>query len=121
MKLKKFCFGLIMVIDAQLGAVQRNDLQKKDFALSARLKNVASVCFALKADEMFKVVDEIDMRGDFNDRGGNFDEIFGIDSTTLIRCASDMRKTTILQEQCRHNRETYLACMDDIDFLDYQI
>lgn len=90
------------------------------FALSVRLKNLASVCFALKADEMFEVIDKIDMRGDFNDRGGNFDEIFGIDSTTLIRCASDMRKTTILQEQCRRNREMYLACMDDMDFLDYQ-
>ena len=90
------------------------------FALSARLKNVASVCFALKTDEMFEVADEIDMRGDFNDRGGNFDEIFGIDSAALIHCASDMRKTTILQEQCKHNRETYLACMDDMDFLDYQ-
>ena len=30
MKLKKFFFGLIMVIDAELGAVQRNDLQKKE-------------------------------------------------------------------------------------------
>ncbi len=32
------------------------------FALSARLKNLVSVCFALKADTMFAVIDEIDMR-----------------------------------------------------------
>ncbi len=51
-----------------------------NFSLSPRLKDVAFVCIVANADEMLFVIGRIDMRGDFRDRGGSFDEIFGIDA-----------------------------------------
>lgn len=83
-----------------------------NFSLSARLKDVASVCIAANADEMLFVINRIDMRGDFRDRGGNFDKIFCIDAPTLINCAVAVCNENILKEQFGRNREIYLNCME---------
>lgn len=83
-----------------------------NFSLSARLKDVASVCIAANTREMLFAIDRIDMRGDFRDRGGSFDEIFGIDAVTLINCAAVMHRENILREQFERNREIYLNCME---------
>jgi len=87
--------------------------------LSKRLKNIASVCFAARANEMLYAIDKMDMRDDFRNRGGSFDLIFGVDSYWLIRCAALMKKEGILREQFVRNREIYLKCMDDLNFMLY--
>jgi len=83
-----------------------------NFPLSARVRDVLSVCFAARTGEMIYVVASLDMRGDFSERGGNFDEIFHIDSDTLIRYGSYLMEGNILKEQFQRNREAYLAWME---------
>ncbi len=90
-----------------------------NYPLSGCLKNIISVCFAARTDEMLYAVSRMDMRGIFEDRGMNFDRIFGLDSYWLIRCAAVMRKEKILEEQFGRNREIYLKCMDDLNLTLY--
>lgn len=90
-----------------------------NFPLSRRLKNVVRACLAARADEMLYVMDSMDMRGYFEDRGGSFDQILGVDSCWLIECAAVRRKDNILKEQFGRNREIYLKCMNDMSFTLY--
>lgn len=83
-----------------------------NFSLSARLKDVLTICFAARTNEMFFSISYLDMRGDLDKIGGRLDEIFGIDAKILMRCAAVLGKENILKEQFQRNREAYLACMD---------
>ena len=84
-----------------------------NFSLSARLKDVLTICFAARTNEMIFAISGLDMRGDLDKIGGRLDEIFGLDAKILMCCAAALGKENILKEQFRRNREAYLACMDD--------
>ncbi len=90
-----------------------------NYALSRLLKNIVLVCFAARADEMLEAIACMDMRGDFEDRGGSYDQIFGVDSYWLIRYAVKRWEEKILKEQFVRNREIYLKCMDEQNFTLY--
>lgn len=90
-----------------------------NFSLSARLKDVLTICFAARTNEMILSIFGLDMRGDLDKIGGRLDEIFGIDAKILMCCAAVLGKENILKEQFQRNREAYLACMEGRDIEDY--
>lgn len=90
-----------------------------NYKQSARLKNVLKICLAANTKEMLNIMDNMDMRGALNQNGGDFDEVFGIDSKKYITWAAEKMKTGILKEQFKRNREAYLECMNTVDFDSY--
>ncbi|MCI8800009.1 MAG: DUF4132 domain-containing protein [Lachnospiraceae bacterium] len=87
-----------------------------NYKQSVRLKNVLKICIAANPKEMLNIMDNMDLRGELNQNGGDYDEVFGIDSRKYIIWAAEKMKTGILNAQFKRNREVYLDCMNAVDF-----
>nr|WP_300840444.1 DUF4132 domain-containing protein [uncultured Acetatifactor sp.] len=90
-----------------------------NYKQSTRLKNVLKICLAANTKEMLNIMDNMDLRGDLNQNGGDYDQVFGIDSRKYISWAAEKMKTGILSAQFKRNREVYLDCMNIVDFDSY--
>lgn len=90
-----------------------------NYAQSYRLKNVVKICLAAGGDVMLDIMDSLDLRGALGEKGGMFDEIFGLDCRVLIKWAAVKGKTGILREQFKRNRDIYLNYMNAADFDTY--
>ncbi len=90
-----------------------------NFALSPRLKNVASICLAGDWESALEDMEDLDLRHDMGKLGSRFDEIFQMDVKNYIAWAASEKKSKILKEQFAKNRETYLQCMDAADYETY--
>jgi len=86
-----------------------------NYMLSARLQNIVSLCLAADADSALGTMEWVDVREEMKNRGGCFDQIFGVDSTKLIDWASKNNQKILREQFCR-NREVYLKYLDSCDF-----
>ena len=55
-----------------------------NYAQSPMLGNVLKICLAADTANMLDIMDNIDLRGDLNERGGAFDETFSMDKKKFI-------------------------------------
>lgn len=90
-----------------------------NYTLSAPLKNMVMVCFAANTEQMLDIISDLDLRNDLRRKGGNYDEIFGMDSKKYIRWAAQKNRKNILKSQFERNQKAYLECMDSADFETY--
>lgn len=86
-----------------------------NFALSKILRAVVCLCGLQHDVETLKAIDYIDIRGDIKRRGGDFDELFGIEPGRLISWAAERKEYNILKQQFQKNREQYLEIYQRID------
>lgn len=86
-----------------------------NFALSEILRAVVFLCSLQYDVETLKAIDYIDMRGDIERRGGDFDELFGIDSDRLISWAAERKEYNILRQQFQKDKERYLEIYKRVD------
>nr|WP_300789064.1 DUF4132 domain-containing protein [uncultured Acetatifactor sp.] len=87
-----------------------------NYAQSPMLENVLKICLAADTANMLDIMDNIDLRGDLNERGGAFDETFSMDKKKFIAWAAAKGKAKILKSQFQRNREIFLECMKSADF-----
>ena len=85
-------------------------------ALSPCLRNMVSLCLAVGGDGMLDAMNQMDARGELKDRGGCFDQIYGVEAKKLIKWAAEKKNGLILTEQFRRNKDCFLECMDKADF-----
>lgn len=90
-----------------------------NYPLSTRLKNVVKVCLRANLDIMQNIMGFLDARGDWAKRGGEYDEIFGIEPWQYINWAAQKGGIAVLKSQCRHNKEYFLEYMEKADFQVY--
>lgn len=117
LKMAEVSFGVNQYLIRLLGGVSYIN-----YALSARLKNVVKVCLRADLDAMQSVMRALDLRGDLAERGGDYDEIFGIEPYKYIKWAAEKGaegETEILKAQCRRNRKCFLEYMSKADFQAY--
>ena len=84
-----------------------------------RLRNVVKICLAAGGETMLDIMDNLDMRGELEKQGGNFDQMFSFDCRKLIKWAAAKGKTEILKEQFIRNQDAYLEHMNKADFDTY--
>ena len=87
-----------------------------NYAQSHCLKNVLKICSAADTTTMLDIMDSMNLRDEMNKKGGEFDELFGMDGRKLIAWAGAKRRLEILRGQFQHNRELYLECMKAAEF-----
>lgn len=87
-----------------------------NYAQHYRLRNMVKICMAAGGETMLDIMDNVDVRGELNKHGGDFDRIFSFDCRKLIKWAAAKGKTEILKAQFTRNREAYLEHMDKADF-----
>ena len=87
-----------------------------NYGQSHCLKNVLKICIAADTAAMLDAMDSMDLRGELDKKGGDFDEMFGADSRKLIAWAAAKGKTGILKGQFKRNQEIYLGYMKAVDF-----
>lgn len=87
-----------------------------NYAQSHCLKNVLKICLAADTPTMLDIMDNMDLRDELDRKGGNFDEVFCIDSRKLIAWAGAKGKMKILKGQFQRNQEAYLEHMKTADF-----
>lgn len=91
---------------------QATGLAFVNFALSNCLKNFVSLSLKINRTAALNGMEAADIRQDLKMRGGNFDEIFGINTEKYIRWAAEKSYKKILQTQFLRNREIYISCCD---------
>ncbi len=99
-----------------------------NYELSPVLKAFLTLGFALNTTDALKVIVQMDGRGYFNTYGGDFDDIFGLDSEKLIRWTvwSSCHSTTdslkkeigfnMLVRQFHKNRQLFMDCQKQADY-----
>lgn len=86
-----------------------------NFALSKILRTVVCLCGLQHDVETLKAIDYIDIRGDIKRRGGDFDELFGIEPDRLISWAAERKEYNILRQQFQKDKEQYLEIYKRVD------
>ena len=92
-----------------------------NFSLSPRLKNVVKVCLGADLNGMLDTMMIYDMRKHMKEKGGNYDEVFGIAPEKYIRWAADKARKSILRELYWRYKEQYLLYMAKADFEPYNV
>ncbi|MCM1178833.1 MAG: DUF4132 domain-containing protein [Clostridium sp.] len=87
-----------------------------NFVLSNRLRNVVTFCCALDMDGMLSVMEAFDLRLDFSQRGGNFDELFDMDLAAYISWASLHQKKNVMAYQFMNHRERFLEYYQQAEY-----
>lgn len=90
-----------------------------NFALSARLKNVLTVCLGASTDGMLDIMESMDLRDDLKNNAGELDTILRIDSRRYIKWAAKEGRSDILGQQFTRNRQIYMEYMEKADFATY--
>ena len=80
-----------------------------NYTLSGILKNYVTMCIAIDTGAALEAMVQNDCRNDLSVRGGNFDDIFGIDAKHLISWAAQKRHVNILRAQFVKNQEMFLS------------
>ena len=119
--------------DALLAAVQKKSLMERymlrilcgcafvNFALSPVLRNIVRLCLYMDTEAALGAMDVLDLRGDLSGRGGNFDQIFHMDSMRYLKWAAEKGYKQVLNVQFKKNKEGYLTFMDSADFDTYNL
>lgn len=84
-----------------------------NFTLSARLKNVVSVCLAVDEKAALNAMDEMDLRYDLRGRGAGFARVFGMDTKQYIGWAANKKIKNLLSGQFTMYREAFLECYQE--------
>ncbi len=105
-----------------------------NFLFSLRLRNIVRLCLAVDTEKMLDIMErvseqlpaivlhEAEAAGGVEDKlfpinirtgGGEYDEIFGIDTARYIRWAAMKGHRMILKKQLEHHQECYLKVMDE--------
>lgn len=92
-----------------------------NFLLSDVLRDIARTCLAVDVERsLFTFADvsvgTLDASRRIGTRGGDYDDLFWIDSETYIRWAAIMEYTHILKRQLVKNQEIYLRAMEEDGF-----
>ncbi len=87
-----------------------------NFRQSVCLGNILKICLAADTEMMLDIMENMDLRGELDEIGGEFDILFGIDCRKLIKWAAAKGKNRILKSQFGRNREVYLQYMNTADF-----
>ena len=87
-----------------------------NYAQSPLLKNTLRICLAAAPEAALDLMHNMDLRDDMKKRGGDYDEIFGVDAGKLMTWAASKGEKGILKVQFARNKETYLECMKGADF-----
>lgn len=83
-----------------------------NFAFSNCLRNFLVLSFSINRMATLEGMSHADFRQDLRIRGGNFDQIFGIDTEKYILWAAEKSHKNILRVQFEQNRESYIHCCD---------
>lgn len=83
---------------------------------SYRFKNVVKICLAAGGSTMLDIMENLDLRGVLGNQGGDYDELFGMDSRQLISWGAVKGRTDILKKQFKRNRDIFLEYMNSADF-----
>ncbi|MDE7299218.1 MAG: hypothetical protein K2N94_10385, partial [Lachnospiraceae bacterium] len=88
-----------------------------NYPLSDRLKNIVRICMEVNWEETLDNAHSISSKFPMalNKVGGDYDRVFGIDSTEYIRWAMKKSMDHILGEQAVSNPESYLHILDEAD------
>ncbi len=88
-----------------------------NFRLSARLKNVVRLCLAVSTETALDACLQVSrgLTADIGKRGGNYDQIFGIDSARYLCWAANRNLSAVLKEQLESNQPCFLKVMDEVD------
>lgn len=91
---------------------QNAGLAFMNFAFSNCLRNFLSLALFINRSAALEGMEAADFRKDLKFRGGNFDELFGIDTKKYILWAAAKYYKNILRVQFERNRESYIQCCD---------
>lgn len=87
-----------------------------NFPLSHKLRNYIAFCLAVNLEDTLEIMENLDVRSDLAIRGGDFDQVFGIDTGEYIKWAAAKRHINILRVQFIQNRELYLDIYKHADY-----
>lgn len=79
------------------------------------LKRTAELFLASNMEQALMAMEEMDIRGDLRQRGGDFDQVFHLDTGAYIAWAALKNYSNILKYQFRQNREVYLEYLKRAD------
>lgn len=83
-----------------------------NFAFSNCLRNFLSLAVFINRSAALEGIHTADFRQDLRIRGGNFDQIFEIDTEKYILWAAEKSHKNILRIQFEQNRKSYIHCCD---------
>ncbi len=88
-----------------------------NYMLSDPLKNIVKLCFAINGPKTFELLSVMScgISIDIQKKGGNYDEVFGVDTETYLRWAARWNYRVILAEQLKSHTECYLNLMEGIE------
>ena len=94
-----------------------------NFSLSDILRNIVKVCFAISIQDMFTAAAAISSGYwmDIRKMGGNYDELFDIDSKTLILQAASRELEAVLKTQFRKNKTMFMKTLDNANAHDSSV
>ncbi len=87
--------------------------------LSPVIRNIMSVCLGAQMDMVLECMEQVDLYGEVESKGGNFDLIFGVDSIKLVKWAARQGKDEILRVQFGRKPERFMYCMESMDYRTY--
>lgn len=96
-----------------------------NYHLSVKLKNILTLCLAMNTKELLGYMYRIDMRNDFAQKGGDFDEIFEFPSKEIIAWAASSNNPNFLEQekikkilktQFKKNQKIFMEYMNSADF-----
>lgn len=79
-----------------------------NYPLSNRLRNVVAFCCAVDMEAMLAAMDAFDLRLDLSQRGGNFDELFGLNTAAYVKWAAENGRKNIMAYQFMNHREFFM-------------
>lgn len=94
-----------------------------NFSLSDVLRNIVKVCFAIDIQDMFTTVAAISSGYwmDIRKMGGDYDDIFDIDSKVLILQAASRELETVLKTQFHKNKTVFMQVLDNANAHDSSV
>ena len=94
-----------------------------NFSLSDILRNIVKVCFAVNMQDMFTAVAAISSGYwmDIRKIGGDYDDLFDIDSRILILQAASRELETVLKTQFHKNKTVFMKTLENANAHDSSV